>query len=118
MKPAGSSNTIVNFGNATGPVMGSMPMIDNRVGIGAPGNFRAPGLTGRAPAMPILEKITPPNVNAAKGIRTAQSRVRAIASRGIKRTADTARGWVRSLATQQRKTPRFTQQISTAYWSK
>lgn len=118
MKPRGNAPTLVNYGNATVPFVGSMPTIDNRVGVGAPYNFRAPGMTGSAPRLSILNKITPPNVNAAQGIGIAQSRVRTIAGRGIKRTADTARGWVRALMTQQRKTPKFMQRISTAYWSK
>lgn len=117
MKPTGSSPTIVNFGNATGPITNAMPMIDNRIGLrGA--TMRAPGLTGNAPRLPIFEKITSPNINATKGIATAQSRVIAVATRGAKRTVNTVSGYVRALATRQRTTPKFTSEISTAIWSK
>lgn len=115
MKPAGNSQTIVSYGNATGPTIGSMPMIDNRVGLGGM-TLQAPGFT--APKMPLIERVTPRTVNASKGIDTAQSRVAQITNSTAKSAINIARGFVRSVTMQQRKLPRFTQRISTAYWVK
>lgn len=101
MKPPGNSRTIVSYGNAITPFIGSPVSIEHRVGVGAPGLLGPPGLTN-APRMSILEKITPPNINATKGILTAQARVRAVVTRHSNRAINVVRGYARALTTRQR----------------
>ena len=114
MKPVRSSTTLISYGNATTPFIGSMAAIDHRVSNNSP-IMRAPGLTGSAPRLSILEKVTPPNVNATKGIQTAQARVRANIVRIASRNVNIGKGYVKSLAKRQRAPhPKFVQDIGTA----
>ncbi len=111
-KPAGNSPTLVSHGNAATPMIGSMPMIDSRVGLGGQ-TLSAPGFS--IPKMPTIERITPRTVNATRGLDRAQSRVTVFASRAVKNVGNAAAGFARAVSMRQRRLPRFNPGISTAY---
>ena len=114
MKPVRSSATLISYGNATTPFIGSMAAIDHRVSNNSP-IMRAPGLTGSAPRLSILEKVTPPNVNATKGIQTAQARVRTNVVRSSNRVVNAMKVYARTIAMRQRAPhPKFVSEIGTA----
>jgi hypothetical protein len=99
VNPHYGTAVLVPDGNG-GSSGGSLPAIDHRVGLGTL-TMGAPSFT-LPRALGLLEKITPPSVNATKGIQTAQARVRAIMARFAGRTKHTATGYARSLTMRQR----------------
>lgn len=98
MKPAGSSATLIHYGNTPAPVVGYFAGMDNRVGSGGP-TMAPPGFT--SPRLPILEKITPRSINASKITSTAQARARVGIVTASKRATGLAFGIVRGLGMRQ-----------------
>lgn len=101
MKPAGSTVALIHPGNATAPIVGGWAGIDHRIGSGTPA-IRPPSFTPNP--MPILEKITPRNVNATQGIVTAQARIRANVVRASRRVTNLTTGVISGFTTRQRGT--------------
>lgn len=100
-KPVGNSGIILSTGNAAAPFYGAPPVITERIGRGSL-TMSAPGLTGNAPRIPVLERLTPPNVNATKGIQTARARITRNITRTSATAVETAKRYGKSLATRQR----------------
>jgi hypothetical protein len=119
MKSVSSSPTLIGGGNTAAPHWGAPFAITEQIGRNGP-TMGAPNLTGNAPRLAILEKITPPNVNATKGIANAQSRVRTRVVTASNRAVRRTRGYINSLLMRRRggTTPRFFQRISTPLISK
>lgn len=113
MKSVGSSPTIIGTGNSAAPRWGAPFAITETVGRNGP-TMGAPNLTGNAPRLPILEKITPPNIHATKGISNAQSRVRTRVITASNRVVRRTRGYINGLLMRRRgPRPRFFQDIGT-----
>lgn len=113
MKPVGNAPTILPIGNAAAPTWGSPFAITERVGRNGP-TMGAPNLTGNAPRLAILEKITPPNVHATKGISTAQANARTRVITASNRVVRKTRGYINGLLLRGGgPRPRFFQRIST-----
>lgn len=62
---------IANYGNG-GSTNGALPAIDHTIYVGGPLNFNAPSLTG-GNRLPLIERLTPRNVNATRAIENARS---------------------------------------------
>jgi len=118
MKAVGTTPTLIGSGNSAAPHWGAPFAITEQVGRNGP-TMGAPNLTGNAPRLAILEKITPPNVNATKGIANAQSRVRTRVVTASNRVVRKTRGYINGLLMRRGGTrPRFFQRISTPLISK
>lgn len=100
-KPIANSGIILSTGNAAAPFYGTPPVITERIGRGG-STMRAPGLTGNAPRITVLERLTPPNVNAAKGIQSARARITRNIARTSATAVETAKRYGKSLTARQR----------------
>ena len=64
---------VIGYGNGASTIS-SPPMIDHTVYANGPTNFHAPSLTTQ-PKMPIIEKITPANVNATQVLQNVRQKL-------------------------------------------
>lgn len=92
---------ILHYGNADSGTQGAPPAIEHRIyaGIQSPfgGHLAAPNLTGRAPRMPLIERITPRNVNAQKLLETRRAQMRVMIMHRRRQAVDVVRGYTRSI---------------------
>lgn len=101
-RPNNNGGIILSTGNAAAPLYGGAPpVITERIGRGGV-TMRAPGLTGNAPRLTVLERLTPPNVNATKGITNARARITRNIARTSATAVETAKRYGKSLTARQR----------------
>lgn len=106
----GSTPTLIGASHSVAaPHWGAPFAISETIGRNGP-TMGAPNLTGNAPRLPLIEKITPKSVTVPKVLNTravAQTRVITVANRAVRKT----RGYVNGVLMRQRGRRRFWQEI-------